>query len=154
MDSTTTEQGIKTLVERHDKIERQKDWLVELVEGFFAERQRKSQDEVPVRTSQLQNLTNRANETKSVKEIVNFIRYQIGRDTKRKGEDIIRTGWAKDGFGDHLIGTIEIVRGQAATDKEVAIQLVRLFLGYFQRHARYLEAQKPGSQTPQASGKG
>ena len=150
MDSTTTEQGIKTLVQRHDKVEGQKDLLVELVEGFFTERQDRVGDAALPKemTTQLQHLASRSGETKSVKEIVNFIRYQIGRDMKRE------KNWAMKDFGKELIDRIQKVGGLAGSDKEVAIQLVRLFLGYFQRHARYLEAQKPGNQAPQAPGRG
>jgi len=149
MGSAAIEMEVKALVERFSRIEGNKDSLVEGIEKFFEQRKKEGKKELPVKMTQLQNLMGRANETKSVKEIVNFIRYQIGRDTKHRDNRIIQEGWAEDDFGNQVIKEVEKVAALAGGDKEMSIKLVRLFLGYLQRHARYLWAGKPEEREPE-----
>ena len=119
---------MKNLVERKNKQELYKDKLIEKVEEFFKERS------IPrdLGYTQFQDLLGKANMTTSVKEIVNFIQYQCGRDRKQNG-------WAHRNFGNDLIKKIEEVAGLERSDRELSMDLVRLFLGYLLRYARYLE---------------
>jgi hypothetical protein len=93
---------------------------------------------VPVATTQLQNLVRLAQNTSSVKEICLFIRYQIGREDPERR-------WRNGEFGSRLIAAIEEVARipeQQVSIRESGvspIDLVRLFLGYFQREAVYQE---------------
>ncbi len=116
---------MQKMVERKNKLESYKDQLVEKVEGFFNEH------DMPDKLgyTQLQDLLGKANATTSVKEITNFILYQCGRD---KNEN----NWAQGRFGPDLIIAIEEIAKKEA-DREIKIELVRLFLGYLLRHARY-----------------
>jgi hypothetical protein len=113
------------MIERKNKIEQYKDQLVEMVEEFFNGR------DVPddLGYTQFQDLLSKANMTTSVKEITNFIQYQCGRDKKK--------GWSSDSFGPALITAIEEIAKKETDDRELRIELVRLFLGYFLRYARY-----------------
>jgi hypothetical protein len=90
---------------------------------------------VPVERSQLQNILGLSIATTSVREIVNFIQYQIGREDPEKPE---RYAWRKNNFGTQLIQNIWQV-AQKGDDNEVKIRLVRLFIGYLVRYARYLK---------------
>ncbi len=125
------------MVEQRRKLESYKDQLVERVESFSQQREQQyglslPPDKNKLGNTQFQDLIGKANSTESVKEIINFIRYQVGRDTKKES-------WAKDNFGSELIGQIEAV-GALESDRELRMQLTRLFLGYLQRHVRYLRA--------------
>src|SRR2546421_12934937 len=60
----------------------------------------KLQGAAGMRESQIRNLVNLAATSRSVEEETNFIRYQIGRDTKGKT-------WAHNGFGKAGIADIE-----------------------------------------------
>jgi hypothetical protein len=105
------------------EVERHKDDLIQKVESFFTNRK-----PAPVTTTQLSNLLRLASETTSTKEVLSFIRYQIGREPK----------WRKDNFGERLIRTLEGEVLSLHNDKRVKIRLMRLFLGYLRRQDVYL----------------
>ena len=137
-------------IEQIRTIENKKDELIERVEDFFNAREKAFQEKteeqkqgkplegylVPVKHTQLQNLVGLALATKSVDEITLFIQYQIGREAAKK--DPKQPEWTEDSFGTELIKNIRQVAGGVA-DKEMKISLVRLFIGYFMRYARYLK---------------
>jgi len=114
----------QTMLKRFRIIEEKKDGLVEKVEQFF--NARSGGPKVPVKRAQLQNLLRLALATSSVKEIQLFIRYQQGRDSK----------WKSGGFGQTLESAIQTVADEEP-HSEVRIDLVRLFIGYLVREARF-----------------
>ncbi len=114
-------------IDRITTIESKKDELVEEVESFFEDREERRTDVVPIKKNQFENVCRMAMATTSVKEVMNFIRYQIGRDKDNQG-------WGNSNFGEDLIKKIDMV---AKLDLSVSIELVRLFLGFWNRHALY-----------------
>lgn len=110
------------------EVEKHKDTLVEKVEVFLT-------NQPPVTATQLQNLLRLASETTSPKEVLSFIKYQIGREPHDKPE---KWKWRKENFGERLI---QILEGEVLIlheDKRVKVRLMRLFLGYLRRQAVYL----------------
>ncbi len=102
-----------------------------------------------MRESQIRNLVNLASASRSVEEVTNFIRYQIGRDTKGKT-------WSHNGFGKAVIADIE--SGQVRKSLEAVVaevseadlvavrsDLISLYLGYLNRCFVY--ASKTGDWT-------
>lgn len=122
--------ALKT-IELRNKTEKCKDKLVERAEKLCDEHY------PTVSRAGLHNLLALANSTLSVKEIQNFIKYQMGRSTK--GED-----WAKKDFGKNLVSEINKIKTECNVDedKELYIALVRLFIGYVVRYAQYLQSQR------------
>lgn len=107
---------------------------VKLLEGSDMER------------SQVRNLVNLAAASRSVEEVTNFIRYQIGRDTRGKT-------WSHDGFGKALIADIEtgqvkealkaVLRDVPGADLvTVRSELIALYLGYLNRCFVYAKESK------------
>ncbi len=136
-------------IRRLDAIESQKGALIDKVVQFFNDRQNSGDEVVPVPKAQLQNLVRLAGNTSSPKEVCLFIRYQIGREDPRKP----RTWkWRKGEFGERLIANIEEVAQIPQQQRDVgesgvaAIDLVRLFLGYFQREAVYRRGGEEGEE--------
>ncbi|RLD96257.1 MAG: hypothetical protein DRI93_01385 [Aquificota bacterium] len=122
-------------IELQLKVEENKDKLIEKVENFF--KLREGDEKVPVEHSQFHNLLLLATSTTSVKEVTSFIEYQIGKDDPKKPK-----GWRKRNFGEQLKDVVDEVSGLGEGNKELSIRLVRLFLGYLMRKARYLETRK------------
>ncbi|HWW75417.1 MAG TPA: hypothetical protein VNZ44_08475 [Pyrinomonadaceae bacterium] len=118
-----------------------------------------------MRESQIRNLVNLAAASRSVEEVTNFIRYQIGRDTKGKT-------WAHEGFGKAVIADIET--GQVRKSLEAVVaqvsgadlvavrsELIALYLGYMNRCFVYASKANdwtsfvsgmPGGEEPRANG--
>ncbi|VXD17599.1 conserved hypothetical protein [Planktothrix serta PCC 8927] len=94
--------------------------------------------------SQFRNLVRVAETTDSPEVIKNFIRYQVGRDTK--------WGRGKDSLAEIIINDInaktkekaEAIAKQAKTQdiKSIHIELIRRYLGYGARHLKYLREGK------------
>ena len=115
-------------IDRITTIESRKDELVEKVEAFFENREKNGVNVVvPIKKNQFENVCRMAMATTSVKEVINFIRYQIGRAKENEG-------WRDNRFGEELVKEIDAV---AKLDTSVSIELVRLFLGFWNRHALY-----------------
>ena len=101
--------------------------------------------------SQLRNLIAVANETESPAVVLNFIRYQIGRDSGEKNWRRAHNGVS---LGDRLIedlqkGTVEQALAKVpgvAEDKTLrqlaTIVLIRQYLGFASRYLKYLDLQR------------
>lgn len=115
-------------VELRSKIEKYKDKLVEQAEELC------DKHRPEVSRAGLHNLLALANSTLSVKEIQNFVKYQMGRRTK--GDD-----WFRNYFGENLVSELNKIKTKynVGEDKDFYIALVRLFIGYVLRYAQYLE---------------
>jgi hypothetical protein len=107
--------------------------------------------------SQLRNLVAVAAETESPAVVLNFIRYQMGRDDK--GKNWAR-GTAGKRIGDRFISalndgegvvslTLKTVvgdEGEALAKQLVKMELIRYFLGFATRYMKYLELQNRPAQ--------
>jgi hypothetical protein len=106
--------------------------------------------------SQLRNLIAIANETQSPAVVLNFIRYQMGRDSRNRN-------WSKR-VGGETVGELflkELEKGAIATALEdmasviengeekqlVRIELFRHFLGFASRYMKFLDLQRPKEKT-------
>jgi hypothetical protein len=121
---------ITVTLDRLQRIERSKDQLIDSAVTFLNGRGNDRNIVVPVDRNQLQNLLRLALSTTSVKEIKLFIRYQCGRDKANQG-------WNNRNFGSSLSDRITQVAQEAGDNESLKIELVRLFLGYLIREARY-----------------
>lgn len=86
--------------------------------------------------SQFRNLVRVSDNTESVEVIKNFLRYQVGRDTK--------WGRGKDSLAEKIIQDIDQkiqqkakVIGENSDYKKVWIELTRRYLGYGARYLKY-----------------
>ena len=103
--------------------------------------------------SQLRNLVAVAMETESPAVVLNFIRYQMGRDDRKKG-------WAGPGAGNRRLGdlfvaelheaggavetaleTVQNVKADKVVEQHARMELIRYFLGFATRYMKYLEMQ-------------
>jgi hypothetical protein len=114
-----------------------RDRIVGKAEQFFVNRRQQAQQDyrvevMPIRRNQLENVLRLASESKSVREVVSFIKYQIGREEK-PGQ-----GWRNGNFGYILIDDMNTI---ANLDPRVPpYQSIRLFLGYLVRAFVYEES--------------
>jgi hypothetical protein len=100
--------------------------------------------------SQMQNLVSVARETGSAEVVINFILYQIGRDSKNT--------WRYSGFGEKLARALRGLKGEAETIvtsvtqkeaepetvDEVWIRLIRHYVGQLRRYFHYRKNFKGG----------
>ncbi len=100
--------------------------------------------------SQPRNVIAVADDTKSVAVVDNFIKYQIGRCKENEGWRFGERGGK--GFGEvvreDLTKLQEWAKNKATEDvtsQELAIRLVRRYLGYLARYFRYVQISKGGS---------
>jgi len=144
LDRTTLEQRLR----REKAIDEQMDDLIldaqELVRTYLTDQraERPRLAAAKLKGSQLRNVISVADSTESVELVKNFIRYQIGRDTRKET-------WGYNGFGLQLVRRLEgPVKGWAeevadrARDgnvKAAHIVLVRRYLGYLNRYFEYLK---------------
>lgn len=140
MSSLTTEQ--------RRCIDRAKEQLVEAAETLLDEAEVKPSRDFG--HSQLRNLVAVASETESPAVVLNFIRYQMGRDDKGKN-------WAKktkeERIGDRFISALNDdagvvmkaladvvgVKEDAMAGQLARMELIRYFLGFATRYMKYLE---------------
>ncbi|RMH23576.1 MAG: hypothetical protein D6696_00120 [Acidobacteria bacterium] len=140
-------------VDQRRAIDRQKEQLVPAAEQLLESARVVDISKKKLGDSQFKNLLAVANETESPAVVVNFIRYQIGRDGKG-------TSWANKAagvtFGQQLIDALEtgaVAQSFAAIEShfdgelvQVAkIELIRHFLGFASRYLKYLEPQRKQS---------
>lgn len=96
---------------------------------------------------QIRNVMAVAGETQSVAVVDNFIKYQIGRNKENEGW---RFG-EKQGFGEAVRADLtwlqETAKRQAGGEvkaEDLAIRLVRRYLGYLNRHFKYVQVRQGG----------
>ena len=131
--------AVTTDLNRIIAIEEKKDELVKKAEEFFQDRG----DNVPIDKNQFENVCRMAMTTESINEIKNFIRYQIGRAKQNEG-------WQDRDFGKKLVDMIEEI-AKLHDEQSVKIGYVRLFLGFWNRHAVYLRSMRPVRQNIERS---
>ncbi len=107
-----------------------------------------------MKESQIRNVVNVAAASESIEEVTNFIRYQIGRDTRKRTWAYSQSGGR--GFGAAIIADIEtgqvstaveaVMRDVPAADRvDVRSQLIALYLGYLNRRFIYADKTKDWS---------
>lgn len=100
--------------------------------------------------SQLRNLVAVAGETESPAVVLNFIRYQMGRDNKgenwakgktdeRIGDRFIYALSNKEGAVRQALKGVVGTEGDALTEQLAWMELIRYFLGFATRYMKYLE---------------
>lgn len=101
--------------------------------------------------SQLRNLVAVATETESPAVVLNFIRYQMGRDDKQKnwaqgregqrlGERFIAALNNDDGVVAQALNQ-SVFQGDPLISQLARMELIRYFLGFATRYMKYLELQ-------------
>jgi len=148
LDATVLRRAL--LVERG--IERRLDELVRLA-NTAALRLEQSPN---METAQLRNLLTVAQRTPAVEAVINFVRYQIGRNHRERAREPNPWGSGPDGFGHTVIGhlrnefaamagaivaEVEAVAGAEAsaaeTRRQIHVQLMQLYIGYIGRGFSY-----------------
>lgn len=137
-------------LEQRRAIDRAKEGLVKAAEAMLEATKAHEIGTNDFGDSQLRNLIAIANETESPAVVANFIRYQVGRDFRRKG-----WGYVVDGksLGQRLIDEIDTkaVAGALETIPDLEsselqqlarIHLVRHFLGFASRYLKYVNLQR------------
>ncbi len=103
--------------------------------------------------SQMRNLIAVAMETESPKVVVNFIRYQVGRDTRERswnskqgdktlGQRRIDEIDGDNGAIEQAVAGIPGLDGKRAETQLARIELIRNFLGFATRYLKYLDLQR------------
>jgi hypothetical protein len=120
------------------EIEKEKSRLVEKAESFLDENYPNN-----LTDTQIRNLLNVASNTLSMEVLLNFLKYQIGRESK----------WQEKDIGEKLISELEGLSENRNTilkhlkekdievslqeQQQIAIQLARLYLGFLNRYFKY-----------------
>ncbi|MCS6862324.1 MAG: hypothetical protein NZT92_18635 [Abditibacteriales bacterium] len=123
---------LKTTLAVRKAIDRQIDHLIRAAAQNVARLAGSDMEE-----NQIRNVLNVASTTESMEAVTNFIRYQIGRDTRGNT-------WGSNGFGKAVIADIETGAVKQALDAvkaevpaadtgHVRAQLTELYLGYLNR---------------------
>lgn len=90
--------------------------------------------------SQFRNLVRVSDTTSSTEVIKNFLRYQVGRDTKwGRGDKSLATKIISDIDGFIKTTALTIAgKSESGDIKAIHLELVRRYLGYGARHLKYL----------------
>ena len=137
--------------EQKKEIDLAKEKLVPAAEGLLEQAEVWTISKNDLGESQLRNLVAIANQTQSPAVVLNFIRYQMGRDSKGRN-------WSKyvggQRVGELFLAALEggavraTLDGMAALIENeeqrqlVRIELIRHFLGFASRHMKYLELRR------------
>jgi hypothetical protein len=137
-------------LEVRQEIDRAKEILVEGAETLLKDA-KVIPDDKTFGHSQLRNLVAVATETESPSVVMNFIRYQMGRDDKyrgwaktldkdkqRLGDRFIHALQGEGGSVQKALAGIEIEAG-TLTEQLARMELIRYFLGFATRYLKYLE---------------
>ncbi len=135
-----------TLEQQH-AIDRLKEVLVPAAEKLLDDAQVKHIPKKQLGDSQLRNLIAVANETESPAVVFNFIRYQIGRDSRGNNWGSQHAGKS---LGERLIDDLESGAVKEALDQVpgiedktlrqlASIKLIRQYLGFASRYLKYLD---------------
>lgn len=93
--------------------------------------------------SQMQNLVSVARETGSAEVVINFILYQIGRDSKNTwrygdfGEKLARALRGLEGEAETIVTSVTREEAQPEMVDEVWIRLIRHYVGQLRRYFHY-----------------
>lgn len=152
-----------TLTQRR-AIDRSKEALVRAAEELLDEARVTEIKSKDFGHSQVRNLIAVATETESPAVVINFIRYQMGRDSKKNS-------WSNRGgmeggptLGERFIDEFEKgsvatalaglgIEGDPLVRQLARIELIRQFLGFTSRYLKYLDLQRNGKKAP-ANGDG
>lgn len=125
-------------------IRQAEDEVVQWIEAALNETEYGKTGRDKLEESQFRNLVRVADTTESPEVIKNFLRYQVGRDSK--------WGRGNGSLADRIIQDIdqklktkanEIADNSGYTDrKEIHSELIRRYLGYGSRHLKYLNSLK------------
>lgn len=98
---------------------------------------------------QIRNVIAVADDTQSVAVVENFIKYQIGRNKPNEGWRFGEEG--RQGFGEAVRGYLGQLQAMAQKQEggevkaeQLAIRLVRRYLGYLNRNFKYVQARQKG----------
>jgi hypothetical protein len=100
--------------------------------------------------SQMQNLVSVARETNSAEVVINFILYQIGRDSKNTwryssfGEKLARALRGLKGEAETIVTSVTQKEAEPETVDEVWIRLIRHYVGQLRRYFHYRKNFKGG----------
>lgn len=133
-------------------IDRSKEQLVPAAEKLLDEAAVTELDPKDFGHAQLRNLIAVAMETESPAVVVNFIKYQIGRDSHQRDWASVHAGKSlgerlidelqKPGCAiDKALETIEGLEGDLARQL-VRIELIRHYLGFASRYLKYLDLKR------------
>lgn len=137
-------------LEQERALDRQKEVLVPAAEKFLEDAGIVEFPKKQFGDSQFRNLIAIANETSSPAVVLNFIRYQIGRDSGKKNWGRVHDG---KNLGDRLLDDLQKGAVQQAlaaipgladeTLRQLAtIELIRQYLGFASRYLKYLDLQR------------
>ena len=96
--------------------------------------------------AQFRNLVRVADTTSSPEVIKNFLRYQVGRDSKwGRGVNSLATRLITDIDGELKSTAVRIHQGNEGSDlRDIWLELIRRYLGYGARHLKFLNS--PGGR--------
>lgn len=139
--SISTEQKIELEVQR--SIRQVEDDIVIWIQDALDTRKYGKSGKEELEESQFRNLVRVSDTTDSAEVIKNFIRYQVGRDTKwGRGKESLAERLIQDIDG-NLKKTAGIIAECSQTDfKPIWLELIRRYLGYGSRYLKYLKEGK------------
>jgi hypothetical protein len=138
-------------LQQRQSIDRAKELLVVKAEELLV-RARVKPDKKNFGHSQLRNLVAVATETESPAVVLNFIRYQMGRDDKGKnwsqgppgqrlGDLFLTELHEEKGAVETALTGIDGLQEDTLAKQLVRMELIRYFLGFATRYMKYLELQ-------------
>jgi hypothetical protein len=148
-----------TIAQRRD-VDFQKEHLVQAAEKLLDDFEIWTLEKRDFGDSQLRNVIAVTMETVSPAVIVNFIRYQIGRDNRRKGWGHVKRGKSLgelfieeiNGADGVISRCLKEVKLAGATGPELEVrqlarmELIRQFFGFASRYLKYLDLKRGGGQ--------
>ncbi|MCU0544435.1 MAG: hypothetical protein MUE44_20045 [Oscillatoriaceae cyanobacterium Prado104] len=135
--SISTEQKVQLEVQR--SIRQVEDDLVIWIQDALNTCEYGQSGKEKLEESQFRNLVRVADTTDSAEVIKNFIRYQVGRDTKwGRGEQSLAERIIQDIEG-NIKNSAGIIAECSQTDfKPIWLEMIRRYLGYGSRYLKYL----------------
>jgi len=137
-------------LEQRKKVDLLKERLVPAAEQFLEDARVVEIKKSDFGDKQIRNLLEIANETASPAVVLNFIRYQIGRDPKNRAWGRVE---GDRSLGDRLIGELDerdgIIAETLATlglegerQQLAKMELIRQYLGFASRYLKYLDLRR------------
>ncbi len=138
-------------LEQQRAIDRLKESLVPAAEKFLDDSGIVNFPKKKFGDSQFRNLIAIANETSSPAVVLNFIRYQIGRDSGKNNWGRMHDGLnlgdrlladLKDGTVKQALEEVPGLKGNQTLRQLANIELIRQYLGFASRYLKYLDLQR------------